>query len=145
MEENEGLLTSRGTFNSRVILRSQFVFINHLLATQQHCGPTKIVLVLIQFKRIANIHMKLINELLELMMLITYKISKEPPSNVGKEHQLQPQDVASNSSSATVSMTGLAKSLSLSSYRMISLGKKNDVLSQAVKSGMSFSSGTWGY
>lgn len=80
------------------------------------------------------------------MMLITCnKISEEPPSNVGKSTGLEPQDLASSSSSAMVSMGILAKSLSFSSYKMISLGKKNDVVSQPVNSGVSFSSGTCGY
>lgn len=76
---------SPNIFYSRVTLRNQFVFINGLLATQSYCRPTKIVLVLTQFKRRANINMKLINELFELMMLIMCnKISEELPSNVGK-------------------------------------------------------------
>lgn len=84
--QNVGLLTlAQGTFNSRVILRSQFVFINSLLATQYYRGPSKIVLVLIQFKRRANIHIKFISKLLELMMLITCnKISEKPASSVSK-------------------------------------------------------------
>lgn len=85
--------------------------------------------------------MRLIKGLFKLMMLVPcYKISEEPPSS-----GLKPQDLASRSSSATICMGVLAKSLSLSSYKMISLGKKNDVLSQPVKSGVSCTSGTCGY
>lgn len=90
--------------------------------------------------------MKLGKELFKLTILVTCdKISEEPPSNVGSSTGPEPQDLASSASPAAVSTGVLAKSLSLSSYKMISLGKKNDVLSQPVKSGVSFRSGTCGY
>lgn len=64
------------------------------------------------------------------MLVTRNNVSEEQPSNGRKSAGPEPQDLALCSSSATVCAAILAKSLPSSSYKMISMGKENKVLSR---------------
>ena len=121
------LTSAQDTFNSRDILSSWFVFMKDPLTSHFHTTVRQLKLFLFSLNSREQLrHMKLINELLKLTVLITCNTaSQEPPCNGGESTGLEPQGLASHSSSATISRAVLAKSLSPSSrkIKMMSLGK----------------------